>query len=163
MENIVMNDRIEGYCAALAIAEYAKGTIAKYRRDLCALTNWLSNCLATQENLTEWKSDLMAKNYAPCTINSMLAAANGFFRHMGWGIKLKFLQIQRQLYRDGAREMSRAEYEHLLAAARENGRVRLALTMETLCAAGILCRMASRSMAIRSVRMRAGTSKGCFD
>ena len=93
--------------------------------------------LATQENLTEWNSDLMAKNYAPCTIYSMLAAANGFFRHMGWGIKLKFLRIQRRLYRDGARELSRAEYERLLAAARESGKVRLALIMETLCAAGI--------------------------
>lgn len=137
MENIVTNDRIEGYCAALTAAEYAKGTIAKYRRDLLALADWLDNRPATQENLTEWKSDLMAKNYAPCTINSMLAAANGFFRQMGRGIKLKFLRVQRQLYRDGARELSRAEYERLLAAARESGKVRLALIMETLCAAGI--------------------------
>ena len=137
MENIVTNDRIADYCAALTAEEYAKGTIEKYRRDLCALADWLNDRPATRENLTEWKSDLMAKNYAPCTINSMLAAANGFFRHMGWGIKLKFLRIQRQLYRDGARELSRAEYERLLAAAREGGKVRLALIMETLCAAGI--------------------------
>ncbi len=137
MENIVTNDRIVDYCAALTTAEYAKGTIAKYRRDLIALAEWLDNRPATQENLTEWKSSLIVKNYAPCTINSMLAAANGFFRHMGWGIKLKFLRIQRQLYRDGARELSRAEYERLLAAARDNGKVRLALIMETLCAAGI--------------------------
>ena len=136
MENIVTNDRIGGYCAALVAAEYAQETIAKYRRDIYALAIWLNNRPATQENLTEWKSSLMAKNYAPCTINSMLAAANGFFRHMGWGIKLKFLRIQRRLYRDGARELSRAEYERLLAAARESGKVRLALIMETLCAAG---------------------------
>lgn len=137
MSNIVTQEKIEGYCAALAAAEYAKGTIAKYRRDLTVIADWLDNRPVTQENLTEWKSDLMAKNYAPCTINSMLAAANGFFRHCGWGIKLKFLRIQRQLYRDGARELSRAEYERLLAAARESGKVRLALIMETLCAAGI--------------------------
>ncbi len=137
MSNIVTNDRIEGYCTALVAAEYAKGTIAKCRRDLFALADWLDNRPATQENLTEWKSSLMAKNYAPCTINSILAAANGFFRYMGWGIKLKFLRIQRQLYRDGARELSHAEYERLLAAARESGKARLALIMETLCAAGI--------------------------
>ena len=64
MENIVTNDRIAGYCAALLAAEYAKGTIAKYRRDLFALVDWLDNRPATQENLTEWKSDLMAKNGA---------------------------------------------------------------------------------------------------
>ena len=64
MENIVTSDRIEGYCAALLAAEYAEGTIAKYRRDLCALAIWLNNRPATQENLNEWKSNLMAKNGA---------------------------------------------------------------------------------------------------
>ncbi len=141
MESIVTQEKIEGYCAVLTTAEYAKGTIAKYRRDLFALADWLDNRPATRENLTEWKSDLMAKNYAPCTINSMLAAANGFFRHMGWGIKLKFLRIQRQLYRD---------------EARESGKVRLALIMETLCAAGI--RISElRYITIEAVKLRRAT------
>ena len=52
-------------------------------------------------------------------------------------IKLKFLSIQRQIFRDSAKELTKEEYDRLLAAARESGQGRLALIMETLCATGI--------------------------
>lgn len=68
----------------------------------------------------------------------MLAALNGLFRFMGWeDCRVKFLKIQRRLFRDPSRELSRAEYEHLLKTARERGQERLALLMEAICATGI--------------------------
>ena len=118
-------------------AERAGSTIVKYRRELNQLAVWLAGRPASQERLTEWKAALAAQGYAPRTINAMLAAANGFFGHMGWEIHLKLLKIQRRLFRDTARELSRAEYERLLAAAKDSGLERLALIMETLCATGI--------------------------
>ena len=42
----------------------------------------------------------MNHGYAPQTINSMLAAINDLFRFVCWNIKVKFLKIQRQLFRD---------------------------------------------------------------
>ena len=137
MEHIVTKENIEAYCAALHAAERAGSTIVKYRRELNQLAVWLAGRPASQERLTEWKAALAAQDYAPRTINAMLAAANGFFGYMGWEIHLKLLKIQRRLFRDTARELSRAEYERLLAAAKDSGQERLALIMETLCATGI--------------------------
>ena len=48
----------------------------------------------------------------------MLAAVNGFCRFMAWHIKVKFLKIQRQIFRDSAKELTKEEYDRLLTAAR---------------------------------------------
>lgn len=72
------------------------------------------------------------------TINSKLAALNSFFRFMGWNdCRVKFLKVQRRLFRDANREMTRQEYSRLLEAANSARRDRLALLMETICATGI--------------------------
>lgn len=137
MDNIITTERIDAYCLSLLADERTAGTIAKYRRDLTAFARWLGGRPVSKENSTGWKAHLLNRGYAPRTVNSMLAAVNGFFRFAGWNIKVKFLKIQRQLFRDATRELNRAEYTQLLAAARSNGQERLALIMETLCATGI--------------------------
>ena len=68
----------------------------------------------------------------------MLAAVNAFFRLAGWeDCRVKFLKVQRRLFRESSRELTRAEYARLLAAAHSQGQERLALLMETICATGI--------------------------
>lgn len=47
------------------------------------------------------------------------------------------MRIQRRLFREERRELTRGEYDRLLETARSLGRERLALVMETLCATGI--------------------------
>ena len=137
MDNIITWEQINTYCASMLADERAAGTVAKYRRDVTAFARWLGGRPVSKENSTGWKAHLLNRGYAPRTINSMLAAVNSFFRFAGWNIKVKFLIIQRQLFRDATRELNRAEYTQLLAAARSNGQERLALIMETLCATGI--------------------------
>ena len=137
MENIITAEQIDAYCLSLLADERSAGTISKYRRDLTAFARWLGGRAVTKETAAGWKAHLLNHGYAPRTINSMLAAVNSFFRFAGWNIKVKFLKIQRQLFRDATRELNRAEYTQLLAAARSNGQERLALIMETLCATGI--------------------------
>ena len=137
MDNIVTTEHIDAYCLSLLADERAAGTISKYRRDLTAFAHWLDGRTVTKETAAGWKSHLSHRGYAPCTINSMLAAVNGFCRFMAWHIKVKFLKIQRQIFRDSARELSKSEYDRLLTTAREGGQERLALIMETLCATGI--------------------------
>ena len=44
----------------------------------------------------------------------MLAAVNGLFRFLGWGIRVKFLKVQRRLFRDQSRELTRGEYDMLV-------------------------------------------------
>ena len=137
MDNIITREQINTYCASMLADERAAGTVAKYRRDVTAFARWLGGRPVSKENSTGWKAHLLNRGYAPRTINSMLAAVNSFFRFVGWNIKVKFLKIQHQLFRDATRELNRAEYTQLLAAARSNGQERLALIMETLCATGI--------------------------
>lgn len=135
--NIITTEHIDAYCLSLLADERSAGTISKYRRDLTAFSRWLDGRGATKENAARWKTHLLERGCKPETINSKLSAINGFFAFMGWPIKVKFLKIQHQLFRDPARELSRQEYDRLLAAARESGQERLALIMETLCATGI--------------------------
>ena len=137
MDNIITTERIDAYCLSLLADERSAGTISKYRRDLTAFSRWLDGRAVTKETAADWKTHLLNNGYAPRTINSMLAALNSFFRFMDWHIKVRFLKIQRQLFRETSRELRRSEYDRLLAAAREHGQERLALLMETLCATGI--------------------------
>ena len=126
MDNIITQEQINTYCASMLADERSAGTVAKYRRDVTAFARWLGGRPVSKENSTGWKAHLLNRGYAPRTINSMLAAVNSFFRFAGWNIKVKFLKIQRQLFRDATRELNRAEYTQLLAAARSNGQERLA-------------------------------------
>ena len=137
MQHTITQAEIDSYCLSLLTDERAAGTIEKYHRDLSTFASFLGGAAVTKENAAGWKTHLLERGYKPETINSKLSAINGFFCFMGWNIKVKFLKIQRNLFRDPARELSRAEYDRLLAAARENGQERLALIMETLCATGI--------------------------
>ena len=57
---------------------------------------------------------------------------------MGWkDIAVKLLKIQKALFCDERRELTRAEYARLVSAAQKVGNERLSLVMQTICATGI--------------------------
>ena len=61
----------------------------------------------------------MLFGYDAGTVNSMLAAVNAFFRFAGWeDCRVKFLKVQRRLFRDSSRELTRREYVRMLQTAR---------------------------------------------
>ena len=129
---------LTAYARRLHLEERSAGTIEKYLRDAEAFAAWLDGRAVTRELAAEWKAVLLDRGLAPATINSMLAAVNGLLEFLGRGeCRVKFLKVQRRLFREADRELTRPEYERLLAAARARGRERLALLMETLCATGI--------------------------
>ena len=126
------------YRLHLRTEEHAPGTIEKYLRDLRALSLWLEERRLTKELAAEWKAHLLSAGYMPVTINSMLAALNTFLRFIGLeDCRVRALRVQRRLFQSEERELSRQEYQRLLDTARTLGRDRLALVMETICAAGI--------------------------
>ena len=108
MDNIITTEHIDAYCLSLLADERSAGTISKYRRDLTAFARWLDGRAVTKESATAWKACLLNRDYAPRTVNSMLAAVNGFCRFAGLPIKLKFLSIQRQIFRDSAKELTKS-------------------------------------------------------
>lgn len=131
-------DQITEYGLSLRREEKAEGTIEKYQRDLKAFLRWLNGRVATKDLAHAWKQALQDQGYTPITINSMLAALNGLFRFLGCGsFQTKLLKIQRRLFRDERRELTRPEYERLLETAHSLGQERLALVMETICGTGI--------------------------
>lgn len=114
------------------------GTVEKYLRDVRAFAAWLGERPVTRETTAAWRDALLREGYAPATINSMLAAVNHFFRFMGWeDCRVKALRLQRRMFRPAEQELSREEYGRLVATAREQGRERLGLLLETICATGI--------------------------
>ncbi|MCI8839699.1 MAG: tyrosine-type recombinase/integrase [Oscillospiraceae bacterium] len=68
----------------------------------------------------------------------MLVAVNQFFRFQHWDeLRIKTMRIQRRIFRSRERELSREEYMRLLETAQGQGKERLGLLMETMCATGI--------------------------
>lgn len=131
-------EQITAYDRWLQAEERTPATAEKYLRNINAFFVWLDGRAVTKEIVTGWKEHLLSHRYAPSTINAGLSALHGFFRFLGWEeCRTRFLRIQRRIFRDPARELTRAEYNRLIAAARSRGKERLALTMETICATGI--------------------------
>ncbi len=129
---------ISAYSQHLLAEERSIGTIEKYLRDAKAFSYWLNGKAVTKELAMKWKSYLLSRNYAPATVNGMLSSLNGLFRFLGWNeCRVRFLKIQRKLFQDTRRELTKTEYQRLLTAAKETGRDRLGLLIETICATGI--------------------------
>ena len=122
----------------LVAEELAEGTIRKYERDLAAFAAWVKDAEITKERSAKWKEHLIGQGYAPVTVNSMLAAVNTFFKFAGWhDCCIRFLKIQRKLFRDQSRELTAAEFKRLVETADATGRKRMAMLLETMAATGI--------------------------
>lgn len=130
--------QIEAFEHHLRLEEKSMATIEKYLRDIRSFACWLDGRAITKELTTEWKKHLLEKGYAPASINAMLSALNGLLDFLDLHeCRVKFLKIQRQLFRDSDRELTRKDYERLLYAAKKLGRERISLLAETICATGI--------------------------
>ena len=122
----------------LKLEEREQSTIEKYMRELRLFRAWLAGRSVTAENIVKWKNHLRDEGYKPETINSKLSPLNKFFKFMGWQeYQIKYLKIQRKLFRGSEKELTKDEYMRLLEAANALGRIRLTLLIETICATGI--------------------------
>lgn len=131
-------DHLAAFAQHLQEEEREPGTIEKYLRDMRVFSLWLGNRALTKAETTAWKAHLRGTGYQPDTINSMLAALNklvAFLQHPE--CRLDYLRIQRRLFRSAGKELTKEEYERLMDEARREGKERLALLMETICATGI--------------------------
>ena len=136
--HIMTSDQLISFQHWLAVEEREQSTIEKYIREIRFFQTWLTGRSVTAEIVARWKNYLRAKGYQPETINSKLSALNKFFSFIGWAeCRMKYLKIQRKLFRGTEKELTKAEYIRLLETANSGGKVRLALLIETICATGI--------------------------
>lgn len=128
---------IEKYVVALQEDEKSSATVEKYVHDLKMAANYFDGAELTKSGLINWKDMLIGK-YAVATVNSILAAINGFLKFMGWtDLTVKPLKVQHSMFRDESRELTQVEYKRLVHAAESAGNRRLSLVVQTICATGI--------------------------
>ena len=115
--------------------EKSRLTVEKYLRDAAAFLAWLNGRRLDKSAVLEYKSRLIGR-YAAASVNSMLSSLNAYFAFLGrHDCKVKTLKRQRRIFAAEERELTRAEYGRLLSAA--EGKPRLHLLMQTICATGI--------------------------
>ena len=128
-------DQFEDY---LRHDEREESTIEAYLRSLTRFAEWADGRAVTKELAMEWKTALAEAGYRPISVNAMLAAVNKFFTCMGReDCKVKYLKLQRQMFRKSEKDLSKEEYQRLVQAAHEKGYLRMELILETICATGI--------------------------
>ena len=111
---MITNRKLAEFGQYLREEEYGKATMEKYLREVGYFCRWLENRKVDKKITAEFKSDLQEKGYAPSTINGKLSALNAFFRFAGWEeCRVKFLRIQRQIFREQKKELNREEYGRL--------------------------------------------------
>ncbi|NBI71274.1 integrase [Clostridiaceae bacterium] len=172
-------DEVERYRRYLKQEERAPATISKYLHDIRLFLEYRGgtgkktkeraakrlNLQASagpeprpvsREEVLAFKEQLV-QCYQPRSVNSMLAALNSFFTFMGWSdLRVKFIKIQRQMFCEEERELSREEYYRLVKAAGGRGRERLCLALQTLCGLGLRISelKAVTAEAVRNGRLR---------
>lgn len=137
-QHTISNHQIASFAGKLQEDERSPATIENYLRHIRAFAAWAGEQAVTKELVASWKEHLTGKDYRPGTVNTMLVSLNRFLGFLGWhDCVVKTLRIQRRLFRDDSRELTRPEYLRLLETARTQGRERLALLLETICGTGI--------------------------
>lgn len=132
------NKQIDEFQNYLYGEDKSLGTIEKYTRDVQSFFKWLDGKHLTKESGIKWRDFLVERGYAYPTINSMIAAVNTFLKFLGRGAwKIKFLKVQRRIFRPQEKELTQKEYKKLLNLAYGSGQERLGLLMETICGTGI--------------------------
>lgn len=128
---------LEEFKEYLINEEKAQATIGKYMHDTCEFKAWLGDRELCKAVVLAYKSYL-CDHYAPTSVNTALSSLNCFFDFMEWyDLRVKNLRIQKQIFASADKELTKAEYERLLCAAKQKKNERLYLLMQTICSTGI--------------------------
>ena len=133
----ITNERMENFKSHLINEEKSEATVRKYLHDVAVFVDWLGERVLEKVAVVEYKAGL-CERYAPASVNASLSSLNCFFGFCGWyDLRVKNLKIQRQIFASTEKELSKAEYDRLLNAAKAKKNERLFLLMQTICSTGI--------------------------
>ncbi len=134
---IIDSEILEKFRLYLNEKEQSKNTIEKYMRDIRHFVACAGTIEVKKSDVLDYKLGLCEK-YSPKSVNSMLSSLNAFFTFMEWHeLKVKTLKIQRQLFTDTTKELTKAEYEKLLITAKNNKKEKLYYLMQTIASTGL--------------------------
>ena len=113
-------------------------TVEKYIRDVMKFKDFAGDCEIEKETAGEYKNYLIRNGYIVRSINSMLSSVNALFEFLNKNdLKVKTIKMQRSVFCPEDKELTRAEYQRLCAAAKMKKNNRLELIIETVCSTGI--------------------------
>lgn len=137
-KEIILSDKlIDKFVNYLREQEKSKSTICSYKREILALQIFLDDRALSKDILLSYKAMLTAQ-YSPSTCNVTISALNSFLRYIGReDLFVKPLRIQKQIFENQNKELSKKDYNKLVRAAIINGDERTALAIQTICATGI--------------------------
>ncbi len=137
-KEIKITDKLlKNYIEYLHEQEKSQSTINSYKRELFSLQMYIDQYPLTKEKLIAYKS-ILTNQYTPSTCNVAIAAINSFLRFIGrQDLMIKPLRVQKQIFENKDRELTKKDYEKLIRAATINGDERTALAIQTICATGI--------------------------
>ena len=134
---IITNEFIRKFKLYLYEEERSENTIEKYLRDIRMFWQFVGNRELQKSDVLDYKRKL-CESYASRSVNSMLSSINAFFLFMGWlELKVKTLKIQRRIFTNKDKELTKAEYERLLTAAKDRKNERLYYLMQTIASTGL--------------------------
>ena len=134
----ITEQTIDGFRQWLVSEERQSGTIEKYLRDVRELMVYLNGAEITKEGVSAWKEYLLTeKGLLPVTINSKIAAVDTYCRFAGIDCRVKYYKVQKRLFNSDKKNLDKDEYLRLIDTAKQAGKIRLALIMETIGATGI--------------------------
>ncbi|MCI8306539.1 MAG: tyrosine-type recombinase/integrase [Lachnospiraceae bacterium] len=139
MDRRITEDLLEEYGNYLYREEKCTATINKYLADLRKLMIYAEGNEITKELMIQYKEHLMNDgHYKSTSINSYLVAANRFFDYMGWyGLGVKTIRMQRTVFAPEERELTKNDLKKLVNTARELGRTRISMIIQTICGTGM--------------------------
>lgn len=138
MSTIISYTSFPAFTCYLQNEERSAGTVENYLRALRAFVSWQAGAPVDKAAISRWKEYLLEAGYAPVTINAMLAAIHSYLHFRGWDqFRVHYLRVQRRLFRDEGRALSRGEYIRLVRNAYGSGQQQLGLIIETLGGTGI--------------------------
>ena len=133
----ITSRQINAFRCALENEERSELTVKKYLRDVRKFQVFIDGAYFDKQSVIEYKQEL-EQRFKVSSANSMLAALNRMFEFCGWSeLRVRAIKVQKSLYSEPERELSRDEYSRLLQAARQSNNERLGLVMQAICSTGI--------------------------
>lgn len=134
---IITSKALKNFEIHLYEEEKSENTIAKYMRDVKAFYKAVGKRKLEKSDILEYKKSL-CERYAPKSVNSILSSLNALFDFLNrHDLKVKALKIQRRIFADKSKELTKADYEKLLSAAKSKHNEKLYFLMQTIASTGL--------------------------
>ena len=130
-------EQLESFGAWLKKQEKSSNTVEKYMRDARHFLEYLGGETISPEAALRYK-EYLKEHYKISSVNSMVIAMNCYLRYLGRGeCCVRTCRLQRQIFREEEKELTRQEYRKLVLEAEKQGNKRLACLIQTIGMTGI--------------------------